>query len=126
MLCRYAGADDIDAVEARLFGDVLGTALEREMAVADIDVEVLGHFLFVDDGADRQADLGGALEASGPTTGLLLDPAELPFGRGQQLFALAGALAGKISVTADDRPFPREQIGRADLGEIAIIEQRQL
>ena len=124
MLCRHAGADDIDPIKARLFGDALGTALEREMAVADIDVEVLGHFLFVDDGADGHADLGGALETSVPAPGLLRDPAELPFGRGQQLFALAGAFASKVAVAADDQPFPREQIGRADLAEIAIIEQR--
>src|SRR3954449_7496289 len=35
MLCRHAGADDIDPIKAGLFGDALGTALEREMAVAD-------------------------------------------------------------------------------------------
>jgi len=44
MLGRDAGPDDIDAVEAALFVDPVDPALEGEMAVADINGEVLGHF----------------------------------------------------------------------------------
>src|SRR5271157_2222572 len=40
MLGRYAGSDDIDAVEARLVLNLLFPPLEGEMAVADIDREV--------------------------------------------------------------------------------------
>ena len=46
MLGRHAGADDIDAIEAGLFLDPVGPALEGEMAVIDFDSEVLGHFPF--------------------------------------------------------------------------------
>jgi len=41
MLGRDAGPDDIDAVEAGLLLDPVDPALEGEMAVADIDGEVL-------------------------------------------------------------------------------------
>src|SRR5208282_2277441 len=116
MLGRHAGADDVDAIEARLFLDLVSPPLEREMTIADIDGEVLGHFPFVDNGTDRNADLGGTLGTGVPAVDLLLDAGELPFGRNQQLLALARALDGKIAVAADDQPFSREHVGGADFG----------
>jgi hypothetical protein len=58
MLGRHAGPDDIDAVEAGLFLDPVAPVLEGEMAVADINDEVLGHFSAIQHGANRHADLG--------------------------------------------------------------------
>ena len=96
------------------------------MAVADLDGEVLGHLPAVDHGADRQADLGGAAQRRVLAADLRLNAGQLPFGRRQQVLALARALGGKVAVAADDQPFAGEQLGGADLGEVAVVEQRQL
>ena len=51
---RQAGAHDIDSVERRLGGDRRRLAMEREARLADDEVEVLGHLVPVDDGADLE------------------------------------------------------------------------
>ena len=61
-----------------------------------------------------------------PAPDLRFDAEQLAFGRGQQIFALARAFGGKFAIAADDQPLAWEQVGSADLGEIAIVEQRQL
>ena len=43
----------------------------------------------------------------------------------QQILALAGAFLGQQRVAADDQTFARE-IGGGDLGQIALVEQREL
>ena len=43
-----------------------------------------------------------------------------------KLLTLARPLGGEVAIAADDQPFAREQVGRADLGKIALVEQRQL
>src|SRR5580658_7683089 len=111
MLGRHAGADDVDAVEPRLCLDLICPSHEREMAIADIESEVLGHLPFVDNGTHRHADLSGALETSVPTADLLLDSGQLPFRRRQQLLALARTLCGKVAVAADDQPLSWEHVG---------------
>ena len=47
---RQAGAHDINSVQRRLGGDRRGLAMEREVRLADDEVEVLGHLVPVDDG----------------------------------------------------------------------------
>src|SRR5882757_7160982 len=44
ILARHAGANDIDALEPSFFFDPVDPALEGEMAVADLDGKMLGHF----------------------------------------------------------------------------------
>jgi hypothetical protein len=70
MLGRHAGADDVDAVEGRLLSDLLDPSPPGERAVADIDIEVLGHFPAVEHHADRQAKLGGVVQAGSPEIAL--------------------------------------------------------
>ncbi len=62
---RQAGAHDIDAVERRLGGDRRGLAMEREACLADHEVEVLGHLVPVDDGANLERNRGLARSGCG-------------------------------------------------------------
>jgi hypothetical protein len=74
--------------------------------------------------ADREPDGGRAGERA------RLDPAldllEVGLGGGQQLVAFAGAFAGDERVAADDQPLAGIVRGRTDLGQVGLIEQRQL
>jgi hypothetical protein len=83
MLGRDAGADDIDTVEAPLFGDLLHPPLPGEIAIGNLDVEVLAHLLSIEHCADRDADVSGALEARVLSADLLLHPRKLAFGGDQ-------------------------------------------
>src|SRR5215210_7661209 len=60
---------------------------------------------------------------------LALDPGlnggDVLLGRGQQLFALAGALGGEIGIAADHQPLAGE-VGGGDARHVALIEQREL
>src|SRR5260221_10709276 len=124
ILARHAGANDIDAVEPSFFFDPLDPALEGEMAVADLDGKMLGHFACVHNPADRHADLGSALEAGAFAPDPCPDAGKLAFGGRQQRLALARPFGRKIAIAANDQPFSREQVGSADLGEVALIKQR--
>lgn len=57
---RHRGAHDIDAVERCFGGDGVGLARERQTGRGDGDVEVLGHLVSIEHGADLQADPGPA------------------------------------------------------------------
>src|SRR5271166_1468877 len=52
------GADDIDAVGGDLCGDLGGLAGEAEGAIGDVEIEILGHLVLVDDLTDREGDRG--------------------------------------------------------------------
>jgi hypothetical protein len=78
VLGRDAGPDDIDAVEAGLFLDPVAPALEGEMAVADIDGEVLGHFSAVQRAAAMPIS---AVRGERPCADLRLDASQLALGR---------------------------------------------
>src|SRR3984957_7067871 len=108
MLGRHAGADHIDAVEVRLFFDLPDPSLPGEIAVGNLDVEVLGHLLSIEDRTDRHADLGGALEARVLSGDLLLHPGQLAFGSDQEIVTLARPLDWKRPIAAHDQPLPRE------------------
>ena len=51
--------------------------------------------------------------------------AEQPFGGGEQVLALAGALGGQHRVAAGDQPLAGE-VRRGDLGQVLLAEQGQL
>ena len=124
-LLWQAGTHDVDAVERCLGGDRGGLAMEREARVGDDEIEVLGHLVAVDDGADLERDLGLAAQrlARAPDGGG--DDGEIDFGRGQQILALAGALAREIGIATDDEPFARI-IRRRDGRHVALVKQRHL
>ena len=87
--------------------------------------EALGHPVLVEHGADLEADVGFAaqrLALAGHGSG---NASEVALGGGEQIRALAGALAGERSVAADDEPLARE-LGRGDASHVAVIEQRHL
>src|ERR1700745_476645 len=108
---RDIGANDIDAVETRLVLDLLGAPPEGQMAISDLDCEVLGHFLLVDHGADRQTDLGGSLEARACAFDLGFETAEAALCYGQKLLALARTFCRKLAIAADNQPLAREHLG---------------
>ena len=123
LLGRHGCADHVDAVETGLLFYLLRPALEGEVAVADLHGEVLGHLPTVHHATDRQADLSGTAQRRVPAADLRLDAEQLAFGGGQQFLALAPTLAGEFAVATDDEPFAGEHLGRADLGQVALVEQ---
>ena len=124
-LGRHGGAQDIEAVERRLGGDGGVIADKRKIVVADGDAEVLGDLAAAEHGTDRLADGGSARERLASAANAGLDALELPLGGGEQFASLARAFLGQRRVAADDEALAR--IVRAfDLGQIALVEQRQL
>jgi hypothetical protein len=99
--------------------------MEREARLADDELEVLGHLVPVDEGADPEHNLGLAAQrlAGAPDRGR--DGGEILFGRGPQVLALACALARESGIAADDEPFARI-IGRGNGRHVALVEQRHL
>lgn len=73
-----------------------------EVAVGDVDVEVLFHPEALDRGADGQPDAAGVGERA--ALDARADRGELGLGGGEQLFAFAGAFGGDERVAADDQP----------------------
>src|SRR6516162_1382731 len=79
------GADHVEAVKRRLGRDDIGLAAERKGRLADVEFEVLGHLVAVDDGADLEANLVFAAQRlPGARDGGGYD-GEIAFGRGQQV-----------------------------------------
>jgi len=81
MLGRHAGSDHIDAIQPRLCRDLIEPSMPREMTVADRDDEVFGHLSFVEDRADRQANLGSVTQGGVLAADLRFDPGQIAFGR---------------------------------------------
>jgi hypothetical protein len=52
-----SGAHHIDAGECRFGVDFGGVARKSETVVSDIQIKMFGHFVFVDDAADRERNL---------------------------------------------------------------------
>src|ERR1700756_341771 len=124
LLGRNRGADDVETVKTRFRGNFRRVAPEAEVAISDVDDEVLAHLAAVQHRANRQADLGGLAQ---PNLALAadtrLDARQLAFGSDQQVLALACPFAGQIAIAADDQPLARELLRRTDLGEVAFVEQ---
>ena len=78
---RQAGAHDINSVQRRLGGDRRGLAMEREVRLAE--VEVLGHLVPVDDGADLERNRSLAAQRLAGAPNRRCDDGEVLFGRGQ-------------------------------------------
>jgi hypothetical protein len=95
------------------------------VSIADVERKVLGHLLGIDDFTDGETDLGGGTQRRPLAPHLHLKARELPLGRNEQRLALAGALFGQLAVTAHDEPFTWK-VGRCDLGQVALVEQREL
>src|SRR5437588_7499478 len=122
MLGRHAGAQNIDAVEARLLLDLFEPPMPGEVTIGSLDVEVLGHLLSINDRADRHADIGGTLEAGVLPAHLLFHPPQLAFGSNQQVLTLAPALDCETTIAAHDQPLAREHLRRTDFSEVALVE----
>ena len=103
---RDGGADDVDPVEPGLLLDLRLLPLGGEAGIGDGDVEVLGHLVLVQDLAGLLPDLGGAGQPAGRSAGG--DRGEQLLGGREEVFALAGALAGEGGVAAGDEPFAGE------------------
>ena len=114
----------VDAVETSRLVYLLRPSLEGEVAVEDLHGEVLwpSSRQFTS-ASDRQADLSGSAQRRVPAADLRLDAEQLAFGGGQQFLALAPTLGGEFAVATDDEPFAGEHLGRADLGQVALVEQ---
>jgi hypothetical protein len=114
-----------EAIERRLGGDLGGLAGEGEARVVDLEGEVLGHLVLVEDGADREADLGGAPQRRALAGDRGRDAGKLALGRLEQLLALAAALGGKRRVAAQDQALAGE-VRCGDGRHVAFVEQRHL
>ena len=87
-------------------------ALEVEAVFGDLDVEVLGHFVFGDDLADAQADPVASGEATLVAPGCGADCIKVAFGGLQEDLALARAFLGEQRVAAHDQTFAGESLRR--------------
>ena len=124
---RAGGADHVEAVERGLGVDLRVLALVGEGAVCDRELEVLGDLVAVDDAPDALADRARVRRAQRSARALdhRADALELGLGRREQLLALARALGGDGGVAADDEALAGE-LGGADLGQVGLVEEREL
>jgi hypothetical protein len=86
---------------------------------------MFGHFVFVDDAADRERNLVLAAQRLFGAMNAGRNGGEFLFGSDQQVFALAGALVRQQRIAAGDEALARI-IRRRDGGEIALVKQGQL
>jgi hypothetical protein len=81
--------------------------------------------VLVEHRADLEADFGFAAQRLALAANSSGNAGKVALGGGEQILALAGALAGESAVAADDQSLPRE-LGRGDAGHVAVIKQRHL
>ena len=86
---RHGRPDHIDAVEAGFLFDLFGPSLDGEMAIANLNGEVLADLAIVDDCANCHADRRRSAQWRVLTPDLRLDAGQIALGRGQQRLALA-------------------------------------
>src|SRR5262249_17916343 len=110
---RDRGADDVDAVQGGLGVDGRLVPPPGQAAFADVEDEVLGDLVPVDDLPGPQPDLVRVFDPAGAY--LVLDLGQEGFGGGEQVLALAGPLGGQGGVAAGDQPFARV-VRAGDLG----------
>jgi hypothetical protein len=115
---RNAGTDNVEAVKACLRRDIGVVALPGKGVVSDADVEVLGHLVAVDHGADLEADSRRATQRCPLALDCRRDPRQ-----GVQVLTLVPPLGGEQRVAADNQALARIR-RRGDLGEATLIEQR--
>jgi hypothetical protein len=83
------------------------------------------HFVFVDDGADGQANRRRAAQRLGFPDDGGRDLGEIAFGGFEEVLALAAALAGQIRVATNNQPLAGK-LSRRQRRQVAIVEQRHL
>ena len=90
-----------------------------------VQLEVLGHLVLAEHGADGSRCRPRRAGRWRPRATAAAIRGEVPLGGGQEVLALAGAFAREVRVAADDEPLAGK-VGRGDLGEVALVEQREL
>src|SRR5258706_9259503 len=120
-----AGTQHVEAVEGGFWGDRGVIGREAQRVVGDGDTEVLGDLAATEQGADGQADLVGPAQWLAPAHNAGLNVLQVLLGGIEQLAPFASAFLGKGGVLADDEALARE-VRAFDLGEIALVEQREL
>ena len=93
--------------------------------VGDLDLEVLGHLVTAQHGADGDADLVGPVQRSPLALDPLLDGGEIALGGIEQIVALARSCDGQVGIAADDEAFAGE-VRRGDDRHVALVEQGEL
>ena len=122
-----AGADNVDAVQRHLGGDRLGLAGDGEAVVGDRQIEVLGHLVPIQRGADLQRDFRRPAQRLMPAFDRRPDSGERLLGRRKQCLAFAAALAGEIRIAADDQPLRPDNQTNGDHRHVALlVEQIEL
>ena len=86
---------------------------------------MLGHLVLVEHGADGHADLRRAAQGLRLARHAGGDFGQIALGGGDEVLALAGALARQIRIAADDQPLAGK-VGRGDRRHVALVEQRHL
>ena len=122
LLGGHVGADDVDAVQRRLCGDLLLVTLPREAVLARGGGEVLADLVRAQGPVGAHGDVLLApqrpvLALRGPD-----DQVELGLRGRQQRLALAGPLGGQQRVAADDEPLARVEFRRRDLRQVPLVE----
>src|SRR5207248_4802233 len=95
------GADDVDPVGGRLGVDAGLVPAPGDLLLADVQGDVPGHLPLGQHLPGAQPDRGGIPDPPGSDLGG--DLGQVVFGRGEQVFALAGALGGQDRVAAGDQ-----------------------
>ena len=101
-----ARAHRVEPVEGGFARDLVALSGEDEPVVGNGQIEVLGHLVPAEHGADGHADLGRAAQGLALTRDAGCDPGQVALGGGEEVFALSGALARQIGVAADDQRSP--------------------
>src|ERR1035437_8223869 len=103
LLGAHGGGDDVDPVQGRLGGDLVGVAGEDERVFGDGQGVVLGHLVPADDLPAPGPDLARTSQAPGIHRGD--DLGQLDVGGFQQCEAFTGPLLCQGGVAARDQAF---------------------
>ena len=122
-LGRFAGADDIDPIQFGLkFNGVL-LPLPFEMPVPDVQVEMFGHLVMVDDSSYLQPNLILPERFLGAPLHFPCNPRQFLLCCLQQLFALASAFLAQKRIETRHKPLARI-VWRLDLGQVLLVKKR--
>ena len=96
-------------------------------AVGDLELEVLGDLVLVDHAPDALPDRAGVgvVQAPAGVGDRCCDLVQFALGRGEQVLALSRSLGSEVRVAAYHQSLVGE-LGRGDLGQVGLIEQREL
>ena len=117
------GADDVDPVGGASASMVAWSRRQDRRPSAMSRMKCLATLRLLITFPAFSADLVRVLEPPGRDLGG--DLAQVGLGGGQQVLALAGALGGQDRVAAGDQPLAGV-VRAGDLGQVLLVEQRQL